>query len=94
MLKLEGSNPGYSENVFSFQNAEHKLIRSLYASQFNLDFQINREVSGNHHWMVSIDGFTIYAESFVSTIVGVRPVKRHLEDKIGQLHGATLTLVK
>ena len=35
--------------------------------------------------MVSIEGFTIYSESFVSTIVGGRPIKRRLEDKIAQL---------
>ena len=38
--------------------------------------------------MVSIDGFAMYAESFVSTIVVRRPIKRRLEDKIAQLHGA------
>ena len=87
--------PWSSETLFFLEmpRQEHKFIHNLFASQFNLDFQINREVRGIHHWMVSIDGFTIYAESFVSTIVGGHPVKRRLEDKIAQLHGASLTLV-
>ena len=95
MLKVEGSNLGHSETLFCFEmpRQEHKLICNLLASQFNLNFWINRVVRGIHHWMVLIDGFTIYTENFVSTIVGGRPVKRRLEDKIAQLHGASLTLV-
>ena len=95
MLKVKGSSPGHSERFFRFEmpRQEHKLICDLFTSQFDLDFRINRDVRGINHWRVSIDGFTIYAESFVSTIIGGRPVKRRLEDKIAQLHGASLTLV-
>ena len=95
MLNVKGSNPGHSKMFFLFEmlRQEHILICDLFASQFNLYFRINREVRGIHHWMVSIDRFAIYAESFVLTMVDGRPVKRRLEDKIAQLHGASLTRV-
>ena len=72
--RLRVHNPVIPKHFFSFERQEHKFIHDLYARQFNLDFRINRESSGIHHWMVSIDGFTIYAESFILTITGRHPV--------------------
>ena len=81
MLKAEVSNLGHPETfIFVSECRFRELINSIFGWE-----AIMESLMGGPRCNRRMDHLYLYlAESFVSTIVGGRPVKIRLEDKIAQ----------